>query len=1427
MRRHRFRLAAAAAAALVTTAGLLGPGGGAAPAAPSGPDQRVIVELSGKPAIAAAPTRAFAAAGRAKVDSARGKLAADHRAFLSRARKAGVAVHDQRSLTLLDNAIALRVPASEVATLRTLPGVTAVLPDVRAHASTDTSVPLVGAPQVWQQHDAQGRPERGTGVTVAIVDTGVDYTHPDLGGGFGPGHKVVAGYDFANDDADPADDNGHGTHVAGIVAGSAAKPGGVTGVAPDATLTAYKVLDDGGSGWTSDIIAGIEAAVDPANEHRADVVNLSLGAPGDGTDPLGQAASAAVAAGVVVVAAAGNDGPGAGTLSSPGDAPGVLAVGASTSGVRLPAATLTAPKHEPLQVQRSPLSANPPAEPVTAPVVDVGAGTDADYERVGDVRGKIVLRSWRVPPSADHISSADIAAARADEKRGALAVIGYEQGSSGPQLAPRSATVDLPAHGLDSGDSLRMDKLVVLGMDDSQYAELGRIGGTDSLRITISGTDVTDTMASFSSRGPTAAFGLKPDLVAPGVEIRSTVPTSLYGPGEYRMSGTSMAAPHVAGAAALLRQAHPDRSAAAIAAALVGTAHGLADVDPTVQGAGRLDVARAAAANVTAQPSSLSMGLADLSGDTVRGSATLTLHNDGSTAATTTLRSAAADGTPGTATVSPERVSVPAGGTATVTVTVSAKRDLSADTNVSGWVTAAPAGGPALRVPYLLAERPLVVRAAPDPSDGTSTVFVYSPTPLNGAPQVRVAGRHGRPVTVTARRDHDEWYRADVHLTRAGAYQVGVTGWATGGQRLAGAGALEVTARNQAAKWQPVGPNSTAWHLTTTPANERMGVLLEWTSPAPWITTDRGATWTRAGRLPVAAGGDGQVVVDPRRSSRLYLAVNGASGQTLRTVFDPTYQGKILRTDDRGRTWTTLDFPDTEVHSLVADADGGTLAAVTDTGVLISHDHGDSWRTEPVAWGDAPQWAAVSGHDLYVGTLRRIVKVAGFDAAQPAPATVVREVYDESSRTFVSGLVADGTAVVYADDDGVVYSSTDGGASWTKKFALPSSYPSGLSLVDGTIWLAALGEVDYLGADHGATWTTMPRPNRGPVDTDADAWPGDDALLVSQENGGLYTTSDHGASYRRIGVPGAEVSDLAVADDGDGAPHLLAGAPGADTYSTPLPTGRIDAGTAEWGPAQEGYNYSAPHYGVSPKRPGLAWKSLGYPAVDSYELQTSTDGGRTWIRADRTNGVAYAVLASPADPDRVVVSMKSYAHGYGLRVTADGGHTWKNLYHPRAYTAIAGDPRDADRLWLGAADGLYRSDDGGVTAVKVAGGSVGSILVTGSRIVVGGSSIRVSTDGGKHFATADTGGLPMRVSDLYAPPGAGHTLYAATTSYATNGLPQGGRGVLRSTDNGRTWHNVSGGLRSTAVTSLAGSPDGRWLFAGTADGGVHRLRLHG
>lgn len=169
----------------------------------------------------------------------------------------------------------------------------------------------------------------GEGIVIAIIDSGVDYRHPALGGGFGPGRKVRGGWDFVNDDADPMDDHRHGTHVAGIAAGNSAE---VQGIAPDATLLAYKVLGSNGKGLASDIIAAIERAVDPNEDgdfaDRADVVNLSVGGPGHASDPLARAVDAAVAAGVVVCAAAGNDGF-FHEIGSPASAASAITVGAS------------------------------------------------------------------------------------------------------------------------------------------------------------------------------------------------------------------------------------------------------------------------------------------------------------------------------------------------------------------------------------------------------------------------------------------------------------------------------------------------------------------------------------------------------------------------------------------------------------------------------------------------------------------------------------------------------------------------------------------------------------------------------------------------------------------------------------------------------------------------------------------------------------------------------------------------------------------------------------------------------------------------------------------------------------------------------------------------------------------------------------------
>ncbi|MEU4386933.1 S8 family serine peptidase [Promicromonospora sp. NPDC023805] len=194
-------------------------------------------------------------------------------------------------------------------------GVTKVWLDGRAEALDVDSTPQVGAPEAW----ADGH--TGEGVTIAVVDTGVDTTHPDLD------ESVVAERDFTGGD-NPADGFGHGTHVASIAAGTGDADADMKGVAPGADIINAKVLDDSGSGEWSGIIDGMEWAA----QEGAQVLNLSLGEPGsytDGTDPASQAVNALTAQyGVLVVAAAGNDGPAAGTVSPPAVADSALAVAA-------------------------------------------------------------------------------------------------------------------------------------------------------------------------------------------------------------------------------------------------------------------------------------------------------------------------------------------------------------------------------------------------------------------------------------------------------------------------------------------------------------------------------------------------------------------------------------------------------------------------------------------------------------------------------------------------------------------------------------------------------------------------------------------------------------------------------------------------------------------------------------------------------------------------------------------------------------------------------------------------------------------------------------------------------------------------------------------------------------------------------------------
>ena len=231
----------------------------------------------------------------------------------ARALRAGeIAIRRQYRLV---SATALEIPAAHLDTLIQDDTVEYIWPDLPVHTCLDVSVPRIRAPQVWNLG------LRGEGIRIAILDTGIDPQHPDFAG------RITAMTSFVGGDG--SDDNGHGTHVAGIAAGSgAASNGRFRGVAPAASLYVAKVLDANGDGLMSNVMAGIEWAV----TQEVHVINLSLGGdtPGDGTDALSTLCDQVVhQIGIVICVAAGNNGPANSTIGAPGVARRVITVGAA------------------------------------------------------------------------------------------------------------------------------------------------------------------------------------------------------------------------------------------------------------------------------------------------------------------------------------------------------------------------------------------------------------------------------------------------------------------------------------------------------------------------------------------------------------------------------------------------------------------------------------------------------------------------------------------------------------------------------------------------------------------------------------------------------------------------------------------------------------------------------------------------------------------------------------------------------------------------------------------------------------------------------------------------------------------------------------------------------------------------------------------
>ncbi len=223
--------------------------------------------------------------------------------------------------------VAADLPEQAIENLKKNDKIAYIEPDYAVRALEDTvpwGITRIGAPSVHTNGN------KGNGINVAIIDTGINYNHPDLHDNY------IAGYDFVNDDVDPLDDNGHGTHCAGIIA-AVDDDIGVIGVAPEANLYSLKMLDNTGSGYSSDLIAAIEWAIqthDDANSaNDIQIISMSLGSD-SGLTALETACSQAYAHGILLVAAAGNDGNIGGigdSVDYPGAYNSVIAVAATDS----------------------------------------------------------------------------------------------------------------------------------------------------------------------------------------------------------------------------------------------------------------------------------------------------------------------------------------------------------------------------------------------------------------------------------------------------------------------------------------------------------------------------------------------------------------------------------------------------------------------------------------------------------------------------------------------------------------------------------------------------------------------------------------------------------------------------------------------------------------------------------------------------------------------------------------------------------------------------------------------------------------------------------------------------------------------------------------------------------------------------------------
>ncbi len=567
----------------------------------------------------------------------------------------GVGARELGRVQVAHNAVAVRVDAARLQDIAAMAGVVAVRPVRHYQLDLGETVPYVGAAA------AQAAGATGAGVRVAVMDSGIDYTHRNLGGagtaaayeaaygtapgdprqttrdGLFPTAKVVAGFDFVgeawpnadrSEDDDPIDFEGHGTHVADIIAGV----GPNKGVAPGAKLVAIKVCSAVATSCNGvALIKGVDFALDPNGDgslsDAVDVINLSLGSSyGQEEDDLSFALANAVKLGVSVVASAGNSADRPYIAGSPSTAPGVISVAQT----QVPGAVAY-----PLVVNSPAAIAGPINNTATVEWAPVGSGFSGTVKLASSV-------------AANNLACAALPAgsmtgfvALIDRGACSVSVKVHNAATAGAVgvLVANNAPGDPPSFSFGGPDPFTPAPTLIITQADGNRIK-ANIGAPVTVSVSPSvSVALVGSMVASSSRGPGYSdSALKPEIGAPGASVSAIAGS---GTAEEAFGGTSGAAPMVAGAAAILRASFPNRSPEVIKAMLMNSADPAIQTNPATQpgvlapvsriGAGELRVNRALALqgvvyDRNAKTAAAAFGFAEVDG-TTRLRRELVVHN--------------------------------------------------------------------------------------------------------------------------------------------------------------------------------------------------------------------------------------------------------------------------------------------------------------------------------------------------------------------------------------------------------------------------------------------------------------------------------------------------------------------------------------------------------------------------------------------------------------------------------------------------------------------------------------------------------------------------------------------------------------------------------------------------------------------------------